>query len=169
MNQITEPHEFKRVSQPGHGESQDQVSHSQVTLTAINLLGRSLYSTHKLKLKLLQKGFEESDIEQSLDYLQQNRLLRQDWYIEARIKGLITKNYGPYYIQAKMAQECCPVTLDQIHFFYKEKQTSPEKQISTLIRKLSKDKGQTQMISYLLAKGHDYEMIMNHLKYPTSH
>lgn len=102
---------------------------------AIKLIARKDYSRHKLKKKLLDKEFQGQLIDELIDLLIEEKYLREDYYKEARIKGMINKGYHPSYIHQKMYQEHCPVTDQEIEDVLSECSVNEETLLNELIKK----------------------------------
>jgi regulatory protein len=102
---------------------------------AIKILARKDYSRFKLKNKLLEKDFQSHLIDDLLDLLIDEKYLREDYYKEARIKGMINKGYHPNYIHQKMYQENCPVTDVEIDDVLTECNTNEQDLLISLIKK----------------------------------
>ncbi len=69
--------------------------------TAIKLLSRREHSAHELTVKLLQKGFSESLIEEALTQLQKEKLQSDRRYLEMLMRTRQNQGYGP----VKLAHE----------------------------------------------------------------
>ena len=95
--------------------------------SAIKLLTKRDYSRFKLQQKLSDKGYPSSDIHSTIEILLEKKYLREDYYTEARIKGLLRKNYGPYYIQQKLNEEEITCSFEEIDQISKDIQLSPQK------------------------------------------
>ena len=71
----------------------------------IRLLSARDYSEYKLREKCRQKEFPPEDIDEAIQRVKDQNYLREDQYIEARIKGFMSKNCSPHYIQRKLKEE----------------------------------------------------------------
>lgn len=71
----------------------------------IRLLAKRDYSEHKLTQKLKQKGYNKADIEVALTKVKDQNFLREDNYIESRVKGLLRKGYSPSLTLQKLRIE----------------------------------------------------------------
>ncbi len=133
---------------------------------AIKLLTKRDYSRFKLSQKLSEKGFTPEEIELAIEELLAKKYLREDYYLEARIKGMIRKNYGKHYIISKLATEQLDCPEELLNEIYQELQITPEQQITTLIAKkmrllklsLSNSEKEQKLLTLLHSKGHDLEM-----------
>ena len=150
-----------------------QIEEKIIYKYSIKLLTKKDYSRVKLKKKLLDKGHNEDETDAVLDLLIERKYLREDYYIEARVKGLIRKNYSKKFIQLKMRQEGLELSLETISSIYEMTQVTEENQIEQLINKkldAYKEKLKTiddehqlwitaknKIINYLASKGHSYE------------
>jgi len=134
-------------------------------LLAIKMLAKKDYSRHKLSKKLIDRKFEKAIVNEVIDYLVEEKYLKEEYYIEARIKGFMYKNYSPDYIQQKLNQEFCYPEMEQITTIFREYNYDSEFQIKDLIRKklnlmtVEKDnaqKSREKLIRFVLSKGHSY-------------
>lgn len=139
---------------------------------AIRLLTRKDYSKHKLKSKLIEKGYDEIIVDELIQELVEKKFLREDYYAEARIKGLMNKGYSAYFIKSKLEQEEVYVSTDAIFEIYNEYNYSEEQQIKELIRKkLPRSANQTplefkdkvRILRFLSSKGHNVQNIDQYL------
>jgi regulatory protein len=80
---------------------------------AIQLLTKKDYSRFKLKEKLKNKGFTEETCDQALNQLVDEKLLNEQNYIEARVKGLARKGQSISMILRKLQQE--EIHLENFH------------------------------------------------------
>lgn len=135
---------------------------------AIKLLTGRDYSKVKLAQKMRERDFSNESIRLVIEELERQNFIREDLYIEARIKGFMFKRCSPQYIAQKMAQESLSVDLELIEKIFSEYGQSTELQISELIRKKipsriaenqtreEKDKIRNRVLRYLLNKGHSF-------------
>jgi len=65
---------------------------------AVRLLSRREHSTYEIRDKLLQRDFDEAEIEQALVELQQGDWLSDERYAEAYIRMRQQKGFGPIRI-----------------------------------------------------------------------
>jgi regulatory protein len=102
---------------------------------SIKLLARQDYSRAKMRQKLKQRGVLKDEIEQVLQYLVEKRYLREDLYLEARAKGLITKALSPKSIKQKLSHEGMEASTETIEGFMKDKGVDTDSQLEKLITK----------------------------------
>lgn len=130
---------------------------------AIKLLCRKDYSRYKLSQKLLDKDYPLHEIEETVEKLVKQRYLREDYYIEARIKGFIRKNYSARYIQQKLAQEHLDVPIDKILHVFEGVDVTEQDQVKKLIEKKRLSIGESEndefkikekIYRFLVGKGH---------------
>lgn len=135
----------------------------------IRILSKRDYSRAKIRQKLIEKGHEE-DAESIIDFLLEKKYLREDYYVESRIKGLMKKNYSPSYIYSKLKEEDVEVSMGLIEETFQEWGFSTYDQIEDLIRKKSilhnwneedlKDfNNRTKLSRFIQSKGHQWEEI----------
>ncbi|GIU43939.1 regulatory protein RecX [Shewanella algidipiscicola] len=72
---------------------------------AVGLLARRDYSRHQIKTKLLQKGFELSEIEPVLDRCIDNGFLDDDRFAALLLRSHVSKGHGQNRIRQSMAQK----------------------------------------------------------------
>lgn len=132
---------------------------------ALRLLTKRDYSRAKLREKLLQREFDEEDVEACLNELITKKFLREELYAEARIKGLMLKGNSPELIQQRLAAEDCLVESEFINEIYQEHQLDPHEQLKNLLAKKlrqSKYQGADEMtyeakqkiVAFVARKGH---------------
>jgi regulatory protein len=140
-------------------------SYKLVYSAAIKLLTRRDYSRYKLSQKLLEKGHSDYEIDQVINELVEKKFLREDYYIEARIKGLLRKNYGVHYILKKLHEERIECSHQFIEQISSEIGLTAEQQISQLVCKkiltlkatLTHFEKKVKILTLLQNKGHDIE------------
>lgn len=115
---------------------------------ALRLLTKRDYSRAKLRDKLLQRDFGPEEVDETLDELIQKNYLREDYYAEARVKGLMHKGYSPSMIQYRLGEEGCPVTSEFIDHIYGEYKLTSDDQIAELIDKKIRRLPSTHDLSY---------------------
>lgn len=103
--------------------------------SSIKLLVRRDYSTYKISKKLLEKGFEESEIEETVEKLMGMNYLNDQNYLEDRVRHYARNKKGPHYILKKCEDEKLPVTESLIHEIYETLGLSPEAMIQEHIQK----------------------------------
>ena len=132
---------------------------------SIRLLSRKDYSRFKIKEKIISKFPEAlfTEVEELLDSLVEKKYLREDCYTEARVKGLMHKNYSPEYIKNKLKSENVEIGLDKVYSIFDEHNFNEEKQIKKLISKKiafkeitpeSREKMKSKIFRFLTSKGH---------------
>ena len=137
----------------------------QVYNTAIKLLTKRDYSRFKLSTKLCSKGFSLEKIDEVIEILVNKRYLREESFTEDRMKSLILKNYGPHYIEQKLALEHLQFSDKSLQDLYTQLNISPEDQIHSLIRKeltslkstLSTQEKEVRLLSFVQNKGHSLD------------
>ena len=136
----------------------------------VKLLSSRDYSEYKLREKLKEKKFPANEIDDALNEIKARGYLRENLYIEARIRSLMNKNYSPIYILLKLNQEHLDANLEQIVEIFNENRVSTQDQIELLIKKKMQRNAeydyeeQNKIIRYLLSKGHDFDESRKYLK-----
>lgn len=115
---------------------------------ALRLLTKRDYSRAKLRDKLLQRDYEPSEVDETLDELIEKNYLREDYYAEARVKGFMHKGYSPSMIQYRLSEEGCVVTQEFIDKIYEEYRLTSDDQIAELIDKKVRRLSDTSSLSY---------------------
>lgn len=132
--------------------------------TSLRLLTRKDYSRYKLAKKLKEKGYEESDIEETIQTLLDKNYLKEHYYIEAFVKAHMRRGYSPRYIQQKLSMEECSCSEHEIQNIFHEYGYSEESQIRELIeKKFTHDEikdynKRAKCIRFLLSKGHETQL-----------
>lgn len=72
--------------------------------SAIRFLARREHSHYELRRKLESKGFSTEIIKDVLNELQQENLLSDERYAEARADSRIRRGYGPRWIERELAE-----------------------------------------------------------------
>ena len=131
-------------------------------LYIVKLLSSRDYSEHKLREKLKEKQYPANDIDNALNEVKAKGYLKEELYVEARIKGFMHKGYSANYIRQKMGQEHLTVTNDDIKEIFEDNLISEEKQIERLARKKLRSKTEIdfdlegKILRFLISKGHDF-------------
>ena len=131
--------------------------------SALAYLARRDYSRSKLKKKLRERDHENQIIEQVIEKLLEQNYLREDLYIEARIKGFIRKGYSFYAVGKKLEAEACTATLEEIQNVAYEMGIDEEGILRDLVEKKvridydfvsNKQKLKDRTLRYAATRGH---------------
>jgi regulatory protein len=128
----------------------------------VKILSSRDYSEHQLREKLHGKQHSLEEIDSAINEIKSRGFLREEAYLEIRIKGFMTRGYSPDYIQQKLTEEHLSVTTETIDSVFTEYGLTPEDQIDRLVRKKIQGKSdlgydqQSKALRYLLSKGHDF-------------
>lgn len=104
-------------------------------LYGIRILAKRDYSEVKLRQKMRDKKFEFDEIDVAVEQIKELGYLREDYYIEARIKGFMHKHYPPFNIQQRLRNESLEVPLEDIQAVFDEYKITERSQIEHLIDK----------------------------------
>ena len=130
---------------------------------SIRLLGKKDYSHYKMRQKLLQRDYERETVEDVMSEIIEKKYLREDLYIEARIKGFIRKGYNPQAISYRLSQEKCYASIEEIMAIYEQIESDPDQQLRELILKKvridydfvkDKEKLRQKTLRYVASRGH---------------
>lgn len=141
-------------------------------LYAIRLLAKRDYSEHKMRQKLKEKGFPAEHQDFAIAEIIEKKYLREDSYIESKIRAWIHKGYSPRQISFRFSQEKLNVSEDFISEVFSRERTSVEDQIQALMQKKRIDssilesskeayKKRQKFLAYLVSKGHDFQTAMD--------
>lgn len=140
-------------------------------LYAIRLLAKRDYSEHKMRQKLKEKGFPAEHQDFAIAEITEKNYLREDSYIESKIRTWMHKGYSPQQISFRFSQEKLNVDTETILEVFSKERTSVEDQIKQLMDKKRIDesifepskegyKKRQKFLAYLVSKGHDYQTAM---------
>tara|TARA_R110000868_G_scaffold97619_16_gene268668 strand:- start:13218 stop:13697 length:480 start_codon:yes stop_codon:yes gene_type:complete len=102
---------------------------------ALRLLTQREYSRPKLVNKLSQVGFDREDATLVCQHLFEKGFLKEQWYIESKIKHFMRKGHAPKSIQSRLAAEELNVEICIIEDVFKEYGSSKEDQLEHLLEK----------------------------------
>lgn len=106
---------------------------------AIKLLSKKDYSVHKMKTKLLDKSFDEFEVDETINELIEQNYLREEEYVRQRVRGLFYKNYSSSYIIQKLAQEYVYIDQDFIDKLKEEWGVDEDDLAANLIHKRTRN------------------------------
>ena len=143
--------------------------HKEAYNHSIRLLARKDYSRYKMENKLREKGFERSIITDVIDELVEKKYLREELYIESRVKGLIRKGWSNEKVIRHLEQEKCSVTSSKIDEIIGESGINTDEILIHQIQKKwghgflteeltweQKQKKKDKVLRYLVSKGHQF-------------
>lgn len=136
----------------------------------IKILSSRDFSEYKLREKLRERNYPTNEIDEAIEEVKARKFLREDNYIEARVKAFMNKCYSPDYIQQKLYQEHLEITQELIESIFTEHKMSTELQIRHLASKKIGNKtnldydNQNKILRYLLSKGHELSQCRKILK-----
>lgn len=102
---------------------------------SIRLLTQRDYSRPKLRKKLIEAGFEYADANEVVEEVYKLGYLKEDWYIEARIKAFMRKGYSPSHIKQRLANEELQVPINEVERIFDEHGHSEKDQMYDLLTK----------------------------------
>jgi len=129
---------------------------------SIKLLAKKDYSHAKLTEKLLKFGFEELEIQETIQILVDKRFLNEDEYIRRKVLASLKRNYSNRYIIHKLESESLCISSEIINQVREEIKLTEHDQIKSLINKKLTLKNvdyqslKIKISTYLCSKGFDY-------------
>jgi len=87
---------------------------------AVRLLSRREHSTHEIRAKLLQRDFDEAEVEQALVELQQGDWLSDERYAEAYIRMRQQKGFGPIRIANELNERGVKESIVETYLYASE-------------------------------------------------
>lgn len=139
--------------------------HQRAYSYTVKLLTGRDYSEKKLREKLILKKYPKNIIEEVLTEIKDRGFLREESYVEARIKAFMNKGYSKRYILQKISQEADEIGLEVIDEIFLEYRTTEEDQIIKLIQKKiprtlpiefeEKKKVFQKILRFVVSKGHN--------------
>ncbi|WP_127715181.1 regulatory protein RecX [Halobacteriovorax sp. HLS] len=152
----------------------EESSQKSAYLYCIRLLAKRDYSIYKITKKLKERGYDGEHIEQAIQEVIDLGYLKEENYIEARVKGLMHKGLHPSFIQIKLQEEKIRVDVDYILDIFSQYPMSTCEQVDKLIKKKlpreidfnhqdyeTKQKIKQRVFRYLMSKGHSYSKIQS--------
>ena len=143
----------------------------EIYLKGLRLLARKIYSTHRLRKKLLEKGYRPSEIEEAIQIWTKERFLNDQEYSVIRIRSLFRRGYGPKRMLFTLQTEGIKLDELQLMTIIIEEKLDFEIKIQSLIfkkiQRMSYDQqqgiqnsrnDQAKIINYLVGKGHEIEL-----------
>lgn len=143
--------------------------HKEAYNHSIRLLARKDYSRFKMETKLREKGFDRNIAKDVIDELVEKKYLREELYIESRVKGLIRKGWSHEKVIRHLEQERCNVTTAEIDEILGESGIDTDEILLHQIQKKwghgflteeltweQKQKKKEKVLRYLVSKGHQF-------------
>lgn len=131
---------------------------------AVGLLARRDYSRHQIKTKLLQKGFELSEIEPVLDRCVDNGFLDDARFAALLLRSHISKGHGQNRIRQSMAQkglskEAIERALNNSDCDWFELAKSKANKKFANNGPISDQKDRAKRVRYLMGQGYSFDQI----------
>lgn len=102
---------------------------------AVRLLTKKEYSRPKLEEKLIASGYSSEDSKLAVDKLHSLGLIKEDWYIETKIKNMMRKGYSKMHIQQRLSYESLEVELETINTVFTQYNQDESSTIQNLLDK----------------------------------
>lgn len=102
---------------------------------AVRLLTKKEYSRPKLEEKLITSGFTSDDSQLVVSKLHSLGLLKEDWYIETKIKNMMRKGYSKLHIQQRLSYESLEVELETINTVFDQYNQDESSTIQSILDK----------------------------------
>ncbi len=148
--------------------------HQRAYSYTVKLLTGRDYSEKKLREKLILKKYPKNVIEDVVGEIKERGFLREESYVEARIKAFMNKGYSKRYILQKISQEAEQINLESIDEIFLEYRMSEEDQVIRLIQKKiptnlpsnfeEKKKVFQKILRFVVSKGHGPSIAFKYIK-----
>ncbi|NPA53272.1 MAG: regulatory protein RecX [Aquificae bacterium] len=125
---------------------------------AFQLLSKKDYFSEELKRKLSQKGFNEEEIEKTIQYLQEKNYLNDEELKKRYIQKYLEKGKSLVYIKNKLFQKGIN---SNINISFEEEL---EAALYTLRFKYKKGRNYKEIVKFLSYRGFSYEVILEAYK-----
>ncbi|WP_457640089.1 regulatory protein RecX [Persephonella sp.] len=119
---------------------------------ALKLLSRRDYFEAELRQKLLMKGFDDSTVEQTVNYLKEQSLLNDEKLIERYREKAVQKGKSSAYIRSKLYRK----GVSDIGLSFEEELESA---LNLLKNKYRKGKNYPDVVKFLKNRGFSYSVI----------
>ncbi|MAF78301.1 MAG: hypothetical protein CME63_00500 [Halobacteriovoraceae bacterium] len=155
--------DFQDLSFEDQGEEDFDKLYKRAYQYTIKLLAKKDYSVHKIKQKLRDKGYNSELSKKLIAELLEKNYLREDLYIEARIKGFLRKGYAANVILYRLSQEQCHTTAEHIENIMHEIGLNHQGQLKLMIEKKlhldgefvkDKEKLRQKVLRYCINRGY---------------
>jgi regulatory protein len=137
----------------------------------IQLLVHKDYARKTIEEKLSRKGFSSSEIEEALELASSRNEFSEQRYLEARLRGLLRKNFGPVMIQQKLKNEGISLSLLEVKSFALESGHNFEQSLQQVMAKKTSTPPaelefpeKRKLMSYLLSRGFEGEEVQDALQ-----
>lgn len=136
---------------------------------AVAHLARRDYSRQEIQIKLTQKGFDDAEIQQALDYCESQGFQSDERYAQLLVRSHIAKGHGTMRIMQAMAQKgldraCIQLAIDNSDCdWFELAKTKAIKKFQTPKTKDPKEKA--KRIRYLVGQGFSFDQIAYALDY----
>lgn len=140
---------------------------------AVRLLSRREHSTYEIRDKLLQRDFDEAEIEQALVELQQGDWLSDERYAEAYIRMRQQKGFGPIRIAIELNERGVKESIIDTYMY-----AGDESWRQTLLRQYEKKyknsdvedyNEKAKRIRFLQYRGFPLDMIYKEISFDKNH
>lgn len=127
----------------------------------LKILSRKDYFSKELKMKLIEKGFNSSDIDEVIDHLIKEKYIDDESLVERKINYLQNKGWGEfkiykYLLEKGMSKEFVKNSL--------EKYLDNELEIKNIIKYSKKKKEFEKKVRYLTSKGFKESLVLKILE-----
>lgn len=148
--------------------------HQRAYSYTVKLLTGRDYSEKKLKEKLYLKKYPKNIIEDVIGEIKERGFLKEESYVEARIKAFMNKGYSKRYILQKISQEAEKIDPEIIDEIYTEYRITEEDQVKKLVQKKipsnlpidfeEKKKVFQKILRFVVSKGHNPSIAFKFIK-----
>lgn len=155
-------------------QKNQKYDHQRAYSYTVKLLTGRDYSEKKLREKLQLKKYPRNIIDEVLSEIKERGFLREESYVEARIKAFMNKGYSKRYILQKISQEAEQINQETITEIFNEYRTTEEDQVKRLIQKKipkilpidfeEKKKVFQKILRFVVSKGHNPSLAFKFIK-----
>ncbi len=124
---------------------------------AFKLLSKRDYLSEELKRKLIQKGFSEEEVEETILYLKKEGYLNDEELIKRYKELSIQKGESPLKLRSKLYRK----GFTDLEFSYEEELESA---LNLLKNKFKKEKNYPNVVKFLKNRGFSYSVIQEAVK-----
>lgn len=127
----------------------------------LKILSRKDYFSKELKMKLIEKGFDLSDIDEVIDHLIKEKYINDESLVERKINYLQNKGWGEFKIYKYLLEKGMSKAFVKSSL---EKYLNSELEIKNIIKYSKKKKEFEKKVRYLTSKGFKESLVLKILE-----